>query len=331
MDVKLLIDAVMRQTTVLIAQLSTAAGIRAPLAHIADQVFLDLAAAIEEQGVRRKVAADMFGLALRTYQKKVQRLTSSLGERDRSLWEAVLDHLSERPMVSRREIVERFPRDPEGDLAAVLNDLVEQGLVLATGRGPGTRYRLPSEADRALIASGEREESLEALTWLSVYRQPSTASRLAAQLTVEEAAVKRALASLQADGRVLEKDGMFSAESCVVPVGAEAGWEAAVFDHFAAMSRAVAAKLRRGRPRSEQDDVVGGATLTFEVPKGSELEPEVLGMLARVRAQANELWQRSQELHERQPTAPEERIKVTFYFGQNVEEPSVDDKAEDKA
>jgi hypothetical protein len=234
-------------------------------------------------------------------------------------------------MVSRREIVERFPRDPEGDLAAVLNDLVEQGLVLATGRGPGTRYRLPSEADRALIASGEREESLEALTWLSVYRQPSTASRLAAQLTVEEAAVKRALASLQADGRVLEKDGMFSAESCVVPVGAEAGWEAAVFDHFAAMSRAVAAKLRRGRPRSEQDDVVGGATLTFEVPKGSELEPEVLGMLARVRAQANELWQRSQELHERQPTAPEERIKVTFYFGQNVEEPSVDDKAEDKA
>ncbi len=69
MDVKLLIDAVMRQTTVLIAQLSTAAGIRAPLAHLADQVFLDLAAAIEEQGVRRKVAADMFGLALRTYQK----------------------------------------------------------------------------------------------------------------------------------------------------------------------------------------------------------------------------------------------------------------------
>ena len=33
MDVKLLIDAIVRQTTVLIAQLSTRAGIRAPLAH----------------------------------------------------------------------------------------------------------------------------------------------------------------------------------------------------------------------------------------------------------------------------------------------------------
>jgi hypothetical protein len=234
-------------------------------------------------------------------------------------------------MTSRREISEHFRRDPEGDLAAVLSDLVEQGLVLATGRGPGTRYRLPSDADRALIASGEQEEALEALTWLSVYRQPSTARRLAARLTVDEALVQRALATLQADGRVLERGGVFSAESCVLPVGAEAGWEAAVFDHFGAMSRAIAAKLRRGRPRSEQDDVVGGATLTFEVPKSSELAPEVLGLLVRVRAQANELWQRTQQLHERQPTLPEERIKVTFYFGQNVEESSEEDKAEDRA
>jgi hypothetical protein len=53
MDAKLLIDAIVRQTTVLIAQLSTAAGIRAPLAHVADQVFLDLASEIEALGVGR--------------------------------------------------------------------------------------------------------------------------------------------------------------------------------------------------------------------------------------------------------------------------------------
>lgn len=47
MDTKLLIDAIVRQTTVLIAQLSTAAGIRAPLAHVADQVFVALAQEIE--------------------------------------------------------------------------------------------------------------------------------------------------------------------------------------------------------------------------------------------------------------------------------------------
>jgi hypothetical protein len=71
MNSRLLIDAIVQQTTVLIAQLSTAAGIRAPLAHIADQVFLELSREIERQGVSRKVAADMFGLALRGYQKRV--------------------------------------------------------------------------------------------------------------------------------------------------------------------------------------------------------------------------------------------------------------------
>src|SRR5687768_7502850 len=73
MNTKLLIDAIVHQTTVLIAQLSTASGIRAPLSHVADQVFLELSREIEAQGVSRKVAADMFGLAIRTYQKKVQR------------------------------------------------------------------------------------------------------------------------------------------------------------------------------------------------------------------------------------------------------------------
>jgi len=53
MDTKILVDAIVRQTTVLIAQLSTAAGIRAPLAHVADQVFLELAQEIERPPVRK--------------------------------------------------------------------------------------------------------------------------------------------------------------------------------------------------------------------------------------------------------------------------------------
>ena len=69
MHTKVLIDSIMRQTTVLIAQLSAAAGIRAPLAHLADEVFLNLSKELEDQGVSRKVVADMFGLALRTYQQ----------------------------------------------------------------------------------------------------------------------------------------------------------------------------------------------------------------------------------------------------------------------
>jgi hypothetical protein len=42
MDVGALIDAIVRQTTVLLARLATAGGNRPQLVHTANQVFLDL-------------------------------------------------------------------------------------------------------------------------------------------------------------------------------------------------------------------------------------------------------------------------------------------------
>lgn len=88
MNVKLLIDGIVRQTTVLLAQLSTTSGARAPWARATDEVFRNLAREIEAQGVGRSVVADMFGVALRSYQRKVQRLTESCSQRDQTLWVA---------------------------------------------------------------------------------------------------------------------------------------------------------------------------------------------------------------------------------------------------
>jgi hypothetical protein len=64
------------------------------LAHIADQVFLDLSREIEAQGVSRKVVASMFGMALRGYQRKVQRLTESSTHKGKTLCrQSQRDHL----------------------------------------------------------------------------------------------------------------------------------------------------------------------------------------------------------------------------------------------
>jgi hypothetical protein len=93
MNVDLLIDSIVRQTTVLIAQLATAAGGRAPLAHTANQVFADLIRELKEQGLGTKVIADMFGLTLRTYHNRVRRLAESSTFKGRSVWEAVLRDL----------------------------------------------------------------------------------------------------------------------------------------------------------------------------------------------------------------------------------------------
>src|SRR6478752_2727282 len=120
MTIELLIHAIVRQTTILIAQLATSQGARAPLAQVADQVFMDLVRELERQGVSRKVSADMFGVGLRTYRRKIQRMGESSTVRGRSLWEVVLEHVRENGIVTRLEILQTFPRDEETQLRAVL-------------------------------------------------------------------------------------------------------------------------------------------------------------------------------------------------------------------
>src|SRR5690606_6973640 len=116
MTVELLIHAIVHQTTILIAQLATLGGARAPLAQVANQVFLELARELERQGVSRKVSADMFGLGLRTYRRKIQRLSESATERGRSLWEVVLEYVREHEKVTRGELLLRFSLDDEAQV-----------------------------------------------------------------------------------------------------------------------------------------------------------------------------------------------------------------------
>jgi hypothetical protein len=323
MNTKLLIDAIVRQTTVLIAQLSTAAGIRAPLAHIADQVFLELSREIEAQGVSRKVAADMFGLAIRTYQKKMQRLTESATLRDRTLWEAVLEHLQEHGATSRRKLLEHFHRDDPIVVGSVLNDLVSSAILYKTGSGEGAIFGVTNEPDLAQTLREQSREALAPIVWVVVYRSGSIQREaLRRQLSVDAEALDDALATLEAQGQV-ERAGeaelaTYRASTFLVPVAAEHGWEAAVFDHFQAVARAIANKVTRGRPQSAQDDIVGGATLTFDLGPDHPYRERVLGLLKHVRAEANELWQEVQDHNEGNPIPEDARTEVSFYFGQST-------------
>src|SRR5262252_5045970 len=114
-----------RQTTVLIAQMATTAGARAALAHTANSVFLDLVHELKNQGLGSKVISDMFGLTLRAYHAKVARLSESGTERGRSLWEALLAYVQQHGSVTRLAILERFSGDEEVVVRGVLRDLVE--------------------------------------------------------------------------------------------------------------------------------------------------------------------------------------------------------------
>jgi len=317
-NLRLLIDGIVRQTTILIAQLSTSEGTRAPLAHVADQVFVELAREIEAQGVRRQVAADMFGMALRSYQKKMRRLTESESVREKSLWEAVLE-VVENEQPTRDRVQKRFEYDGEREVAAVLKDLVTSGLVSVTGTGAHAVYAATSESVREKLRSNS-VDSLANLAWLKIFRREVVSpSELPAALGVSEAIASEVMAELEATGRVNLVDGVLEASNVVLPLGAEHGWEVAVLDHFRTVAVAIAAKVRDGRAGSKLADKLGGSTFTFTVTPGHPYEQEVYGLLRKTRLSAQQLWEKVAAHNGEYPPAPEAARRVSFYVGQTLE------------
>ena len=327
---KFMIDAMVRQSTVLIAGVSTAAGIRAPLAHVADQVFVDLARSIEEQGVGRKVAADMFGLALRTYQKKVQRLAESSSTAHRTLWEAVLDHLEKHPDSSRQQLMKRFAADGDDNVAAVLNDLLVSGVLERRGRGLQTTYLLrPREESMAVLRERDRDE-IATLLWVFLYRRRGASlGEVASATGWKEAVIVAALADLLESGRIEQEPPAserpdstprYRTSTVQVPVGAAVGWAGAVIDHYQTVCTAIVTKLQMGSGVSLPQDIVGGATLGFDIYPGHPHEAEVYALLRTVRADVNLLWEKVAAYNREHPVPDSRKRKVHFYFGQTVQD-----------
>lgn len=322
MNVNLLIDALVRQTTVLVAQLATAAGARAQLAHTANQVFLDLVAELKDQGIGNKVIADMFGLTLRTYHNKISRLAESGTDRGRSLWEALLGYVQERGTVTRADVLHRFRGDDEATVRGVLKDLVDSGMLFRAGRGDFTSYRAATP-EEATTAAGGADERTASFAWVGIHRYgPLTRAELAAHVPAGDDALDAALARLLRDQRVTsEEQGgklFYASRECVIPIGDTAGWEAAVFDHFQAMVTAITTKLRLGKTHAVRGEWIGGSTYGFDVWEGHPHHAEVVGFLQATRERAVDLRKRV-EAHNVSHSAPESALRhVIAYVGQTV-------------
>lgn len=324
MNPQTLIDAIVRQTTVLIARLSTVEGARSPLAHVANEVFVGIVRELEAQGLGKKVIADMFGLALRSYRQKVQRLGESATTRGVTLWTAVHSYLSERESATRAELVARFKNDEEMSVRGILNDLVESGLVIRSGRGVDTRYRVATEEELLDVGGFARvspQEADAALIWLHVYREgPVTGEQLGQLTPLSQDALSAALERLLNSARIREVESggtpHYVTDECLIPLGEAAGWEAAVIDHHRAVLNALVAKITGGTRVSASNDEVGGTTLTFELWPGHPREAEVRALLAKTRAQVIGLWEEVAEHNRQQPE--QETYQVHFYCGQYV-------------
>ncbi len=293
MNTEVLIDAIVRQTTVLIAQLATATGVRTPLSHTANQVFVDLVRELKAQGMTHAVIADMFGLALRTYHKRMQRLSESETFRGQSLWTAVLKHVQENGPTLRADLLVRFRHDDDATLRGVLNDMVEGGVLYTSGTGDRTLYRALDESELPERWSGDPER-LAHMLWVAVYRfGPLDLEALEKIVPGAPAARAVALEQLVRDGRITRDDcGNYGSASCFIPVGSSQGWEASVFDHYQAVVTAICRKLELRGEKSPIAEQVGGSTYRFTVWPGHPHQEEVSSLLGELRARIVQLRER---------------------------------------
>lgn len=322
MNVQVLINTIVQQTTVLIAHLATLGGLRIPVAQVANQVFLDLSKELQSQGVKKNVIADMFGMALRTYHRRVRAIAECQTDKGCNVWEAVLDFIRKKEPVSARQVLQRFHNDDSNIVSGVLNDLANTGLVYRAGQADHAIYRIAAEADFLESDCSARREANEYLIWLTVYRcGPVSLQSLSLQTHLEEAACNEALETLLADGRVKEQrtknETTYKSDRFDVVVGSSKGWEAAVLDHFQAMVSAVCVKLRSGIHHSANNEATGGGTYSFDVWPGHPLEYEARSTLSRVRTMVNHLRDRIDE-HNRKVSIPNAIDQVVFYMGQYI-------------
>jgi len=320
MNVRLLIEAIVRQMTVLLAELATSGGLRAPLANVADRVFIELARELESHGVSRTVSADMFGLALRTYLRRIRRHDESASDKGRSLWEAVLAYVEQSGVVSRSDVLSRFAKDDDALVRGVLQDLTDSGMLFRSGVRAAAVYRvaLPSEVNAARRRADD--DAVDNMVWALVRREgPLTSTTLVERTALRAPDLDASLTRLAKDGRI-EKNGNqavpeYRARSLVIPVGATVGFEAAVYDHFHAVVKTIVSRLHVDAHAPEKRDRTGGSTYGFEIWDGHPMQDEVRSQLSRFREMTTELRKRVDAYNDEngRPTSLE---RVTVYFGQ---------------
>jgi len=314
MNAQVLINSMVRQVTVLIAQLATSGGVRAPLAQVANQVFVELSRELETQGVSRKVSADMFGMALRAYIRKVRRLTESATESEKTLWQAVLEFIRKETFVPRSRVLARFQRDGELEVSSILKDLSESGLVLCSGSGAGSVYRAATEQELGQLSALARGDGLDELAWVFTFRHgPLTVVELADLLSQTLPETETVVERLVAEGRVQREGDRVSAQEFVIPLGSPIGWEASVFDHVQALVQTICQRLQA----AEVSEAVGGSTYTFDVWPGHPHYEEVKGLLSAHRLRLGEL-RKKVELFNRAEKREETFEEVVAYVGQCV-------------
>ena len=308
MSLELLVDALTREAATLIASAATHAGARTSLAHLSDRLFHGLAAELQALQVRRRVSADMLGMAPRAFLRKVRRVSQSTTDRGRCLWEAVFEFIDAEQPVAHTQVLERFHRDDQDVLRGVLGDLRDAGLVLVEGRGAQMTYRAATrpELETRLRAL---QEGTDELVWAFIFHEGPIGRSALAEHGIRPAELERVLDRLVQSGRVVEERSEVETRyrSPTYSPPAETSAQGPIFDHFRAVVRTLATFLSRpGEPSA-------ASTYKLDLWSGHPMEEETKEIFREWRRRARELRERIDAYNAQVSPPPIE--PMIFYLG----------------
>lgn len=159
----------------IIASCAVRDGKRRNLSWVSDTLLAGIADELEAQGVTRKVAADMFGVSLRTYQRQVSRdVPAHAGVTTSTM---ILTRLR-RGAATRAEILSWFPSSRGQEVGSILSDMIAAGVL-----SPSTDDTLTPVVEEDAWS----EEDLRCyLRVAELLGEPLEPARLAAETGVEE-------------------------------------------------------------------------------------------------------------------------------------------------
>src|SRR5690606_16753334 len=141
--------------------------------------------------------------------------------------------------VFRTQVLDRFRHDDATMVRSVLRDLVDSSLVYRTGQGQHSAYRAAPSQELPGRRAVDDDERLATFVWVAISRQePGAFVALCRVSTMDADDVPRAITTLLVDAhirRCARDSSLYECATNLVPYGEEAGWEAAVFDHYQAM------------------------------------------------------------------------------------------------
>lgn len=332
-NVRILMNMLVREMGIFVSHLATYNGERKPLAHSLDLMFLTIAEELDRQGISRKVAADMFEMVLRSYQRKIKRLEVRINDHDAfTIWKELYEKIYEEEEAEREQLLATYKGDRVAIVKSALKELVEAGLLDSKTRG-GATYYTPSEG--MIEHESAYQDRLYWLVWVSVCRGQILAyEELVEQmepLGFSTGELDAILEQLCAHGRIERQlpdgpDGQvfYISSVCVIAPEQSFGWEAGLFDHIRTVLSSITRKMKWMRDGVKAPGVLGGSTYGFDLWEGHPYEEQILALLAKHRGEFSALRGEIDRFNADQPALSEELMyRVIFYFGQGF-----DDRAE---